>query len=578
MKDDWQFSLKRWRDGSWAVAAMRNGAASGTLIESDGKAAARIVISNSDRSVEVTAQPVLYSKGLGRAVISAAMNQDGSRVLKAHRVFPNGAVRIDEVRRRGSQGERHSVWSYANGSRIVARATQVSQHVEMFDRQARLTGSRMTQITQRSTGQITFHTNVSDATGKAVGRLLGTAQLFGGRKMRIMSGEGPAVPSRSEVRAVKSSTDMPAYNDVVKNKDGSVTATSRQSDGKTTYSTETTFNEVGQPMQTVQTVTQSGEAGSNTTTTTVTMNTSDGHTIVTSAMYGDGPGGTWNGTWDTTVDGQVTARGAHSEDGNGNSSDTRVDYLPDGGGVITTTSTDSDGNTTTTSTGFDKDGNPWDPSGGAPSGGAGGGGTDTGGSSGTPSGGGSGTEPGGGGGTPSGGGGGGDDPNSGGDNGGNPPEPSGGGDNGGMPSDCGTDEGPRIGGKLNGSGGLSALGTLGDLGWGAGGDGGDGGDPGTEYDGVYQDLIGEIGNGGLPSGGSRGDGGWGEGGGSEGPPTVQFSGSRGAMIGLGGHVPTDDWGDWNDPRVLVAFAATAFGVSVGGGVNRAINGVNSIKG
>jgi hypothetical protein len=147
-----------------------------------------------------------------------------------------------------------------------------------------------------------------------------------------------------------------------------------------------------------------------------------------------------------------------------------------------------------------------------------------------------------------------------------------------MPSDCGTDEGPRIGGKLNGSGGLSALGTLGDLGWGAGGDGGDGGDPGTEYDGVYQDLIGEIGNGGLPSGGSRGDGGWGEGGGSEGPPTVQFSGSRGAMIGLGGHVPTEDWGDWNDPRVLVAFAATAFGVSVGGGVNRAINGVTSIEG
>jgi hypothetical protein len=560
MKEDLRVSVTRWCDGSWAVVARTDQA--GTLVESDGRAAARVVVAAKTRAVEATAQPVVYAKGLGRAVIAASIQSDGTRKVLGHRVFPSGAVRIDEIQRRGVKGERRSVWAYANGSRITAHATGSGQHVELFTREGQLAGTRTTRITERAKDRLAFQTIISDAGGTVVGTVKGTAQLTGGVKKRTMSGDGDA-PQYAQVTAAGNVNGAPGAHSVVKNADGTTTVSDRQVSGNSTYSTDTTFKEGGQPQQTVQSVTVSGPPGSNSTTTTVTTNTSTGHQVTTGTCSDGGPSGSWSCTWETTVDGQVQGRGVHVEDDNGNSSDTRIEYDAKGGGTIYTISKDSDGNVTMSKSGFDKDGNPRDPSagGGQPNSGSGGGQPDSGGGGGQPDSGSGGGQP--------------DNPDSGGDNGGNPPEPSDGSGSGEMPSDCGTDEGPRIGGHLNGTGGLRVLGTLGDV-----GDGGpedSGGDPGGDFPGIYQDLAGQVAGGGQSAGGSRGDGGWGQGGGSEGPPSLHFAGGRADMAGLGGKVPTDDWGDFNDPRVLVGFAASAFGVTVPSAVMRAIQGAAAVE-
>ena len=150
---------------------------------------------------------------------------------------------------------------------------------------------------------------------------------------------------------------------------------------------------------------------------------------------------------------------------------------------------------------------------------------------------------------------------------GDPPAP-GGGDGGEIPVDDGSgggsgDEGPSLGGRLGRHvmDGFQSL-VLGDGDGGDGqgeGEGGEGPDFGETHRGLTRDVV----RGGPPI--DPEGGGWGQdddGEGSEGPPTLHFSGDTGLLAALG-HAPqpTEDWGDSTDPRALVALTASVLNVS-----------------
>lgn len=156
--------------------------------------------------------------------------------------------------------------------------------------------------------------------------------------------------------------------------------------------------------------------------------------------------------------------------------------------------------------------------------------------------------------------------------GGDPPDLGPGGGGGEMPTDDGSgggDEGPHIGGRLGWSvlGGVSSV-MLGD----EGGEGDEDGDEGEGFPELHDGLVRDIGRGGPPI--DPEGGGWGqdEGDRAEGPPTFHVSGSASLFTALGrrGHTPTEDWGDSNDPRVLVAFAASVLRQGASAAVERAL--------
>ncbi len=125
-----------------------------------------------------------------------------------------------------------------------------------------------------------------------------------------------------------------------------------------------------------------------------------------------------------------------------------------------------------------------------------------------------------------------------------------------MSNDDGTDEGPP---SFRGGAGLGDLGLLGGgLGGHRGGDGG--GDSGDEREGGYQGRIGvirdklqKI----VVDGGDEGTG-WGDSGSDESASGPSF------RVDLDGHSigVTDDWGDLNNPRALIAFAAQLANMTV----------------
>ena len=211
-----------------------------------------------------------------------------------------------------------------------------------------------------------------------------------------------------------------------------------------------------------------------------------------------------------------------TDDDPGVVSTSRVDYDPDGGGVIVTNTTDRNtGETSTTVTGFDKDGNPRDVGPG------------------------------------------------GGDGGGDPPEPDGGddGEGGGgdeMPADDGgggDDTGPSIHfGGLERPGGLADLGSV--MPPGAyGGDDGEGEDVGpTRFERMKEGLLAAAGM--AFDGDVGGADGWEGGGPDDGPrqPVIHFSGLPGDVDLHGRGLAVDNWGDLSDPRALVAFAQNRFGL------------------
>ena len=106
-------------------------------------------------------------------------------------------------------------------------------------------------------------------------------------------------------------------------------------------------------------------------------------------------------------------------------------------------------------------------------------------------------------------------------------------------------------------------------------DGGDeGGDSFVE---IRNSFISQVHTGGQPSGGSRGDGGWGDGGGAEEAPQLHFSGRDiFALMGAGAHTPTEDWGDLNDPRALIAFTARLLHIGTTAAVARAVKAAVSM--
>src|SRR5262245_18232030 len=315
--------------------------------------------------------------------------------------------------------------------------------------------------------------------------------------------------------------------------------------------------------------TGNGESTSHTETVVEHADGSKTRTVSDSHTHADG-----SVTVDsqTTHDGAVVGRSATSTDAEGNTSTTSINYNPDGSGSIIITSRDKDGKASRPTVDlFDKNDNPVTAP--APPGGGGGGctGPDDGG--GKPSGGG---EPGGGdddgdGGDDGGGGdsdGGGDDGGDGGDEGGDdgdPPEPyPGGGGDGEMPADDGSgglgDEGPDlIGGRLK----RHVLGGMGSLVL----DDDDENPP--RFPDVRNDFIRDVGWEGPPLS-AEGEGG------QEEPPTFIMSGAASTFWSQGRPrpQPTEDWGDFNDPRMLVALVASVLHVGAGPALNLALGALD----
>lgn len=574
-----EVTVKRWRGGSWSAACLAEDGRA-TLVESDGRATVRVVTLVEGRCTEAMAQPLLLRRGLGRALVAGTLGADGTRQLEAHRVFPNGTVRDDRVLRRGHEGERTSEWLFANGSRITAKASPGRQVVELFTRAGEPAGRRSTVFEPTDGGVARLTVVASGADGRETARRTGMVRIAQGQRSVTLSDEGTGQRVMDDRVALTpdSGTDG---REVTRGADGTLTFTTTTTGPGIVMQDSISVDATG--AVSMETDTRSETEDGVTCTSDVTRVTSDGTVINSTGVYGDNPDGSWTGTGQTTVDGQVVSETGHAEDATGTFvSDTRVDYDADGGGVIVVTTRNTEtGETSTTVDGFDKDGNPRDPNaphgdGGGDGGQGGGGGGDGGGQGGGDGGGGDG------GGGDGGGGDGGGEGDGGGDSGGGPPSEESGDGDGGYPSDDGSEEGPHFGGHLTGSGGLGSLDGLG--GFGRGGGTGGGGDPGDgegdDFDTMHSALLGQVklggrAGGGVTSGGDDG-GGLGDDTGPEGPPVIHFKGGRGALVGQGGQTDPDGWGDLNNPRALTGFAAAAFGVALTGALNRAIGAAERV--
>jgi len=578
--------VRRWSNGFWSVAASNESRGRYTLVEGRQGYSARVVMVDAHRRAEATVQPALYPCGQGWAVVAAQMDARGSFSGTARRIFPQGTIRTDTVRRNASRRQAKGHWLFRNGSSAEAVALPGKMRISFFDRDGYLVGSRAAEVSRGRAGAIAAKTTIQDGRGVVVGH--GSSKRTpsaDGSRMSAMSDIGGEVTTSESRVTVTDGVDKSGRS-TQNGANGSRTVSewSHGSDGSHTQKDVTTTAD-GRTI-TTDTATKPTSGGGSTSHTEVTIEGTDGSVTkgVSDSRTTPGAGTTTDGT--TTRDGEVVGRIASTADEAGNSSESRVEYNSDGSGALIVTSRDANGQVSTTVNRFDKDGNPIPadagaPGGGDPGGGQPGGGGDPGG--GQPEGGGDpgGGQPEGGGGQPEGGGDpGGGQPEGGGgqpEGGGDPPDGGGGGEGGELPADDGGggDEAPRLGGLL-GPGVLNGLASLAS-------DEGDGQDgEGQGFSGVHDDLVGSIRRGGGPIDPEGGD--WGrdagDGGmGSDTSPSFQMSADAGLIRRLKppGHQPTDDWGDFNDPRVLVAVAASLLQVGGGAAVARAVDAVTRLS-
>jgi hypothetical protein len=339
------------------------------------------------------------------------------------------------------------------------------------------------------------------------------------RKARDSETAGPADPEpevvaiigSNEVKPGTSSTIIQAgpwgntlVSTVTKGQDGTITVT-------TATSLEPGLSGGGSRVY--------GSDGSLTSNSSFTVTGADGQTkvhsesgsveggVVTDAKSDAGTtaDGGFYSVSSVSENGQTTERSSFSADGQGNSSETTVDYDASGGYSITTSSTDSAGNTSTDTTTYDKDGNETGHEQ-----------TESGGSGGDN---GSGGEPGGG--------------------------DGGGGDSGGgeMPSDDGTDESPQLrhSGVSNVRFGEMLDDALGNF------PKPDGGDPAATLGSMLDEDFGSS----MPSAGDEGSG-------SEAPPSIDVR----------RFVPPAEPDPELNPRALIAAGAAVLGAKALVGLNR----------
>jgi len=424
-----------------------------------------------------------------------------------------------------------------------------------------------------------------------------TAQFAGGDVSGNASADGEsAAIGMASGHKFTTTTSAPT-----KGADGSiVTVTTQRRDDGATRRTESV---VGRDGSSRETTTINDAQGKTQLTTTVEKGTevdSDGHPVdrtSTTTTAPDGAGGQDTHTEstyhnrDTGAETSVTAnehtdasgnlidqgKSSYSTDGKNSSQTTVVTDANTGETTISTKSSGEDGTVYQHDTTVDPQGNvvsdkstETHPAGGPPGGGSPGGtGSPSGGGEGSPSSGGEGSpSPSGGGeGSPSPSGGGEGSPSSGGEGSPSPssggegsPSPSSGGEGsggaggGGMPSDSDYDRPNRPGGPVGS--------LLDRIGMGGDGDGGEG-------EGERPSLGQHIGTGIAGAAGSTVHGGWGDGS-DDGPGRVIAD-----TVIPPGYGPTDDWGNLNDPRVLIAFVAQVGAVA--DGLNAAIRQVGAVS-
>jgi hypothetical protein len=562
--------VRRWRNGWWSVTAHDAARERYTLVQGRRGRSARVVMVDAHRCVEATAQTARFAHGLGWAVIDARIDRHGWSG-RMRRVFPDGTVRIDDVRRGGRGGEAHAQWMFANGSRADQTATPGHLVTRLYDRAGRQVRADSATLTRNRTDRVAAYVTITDGAGNVVGHASTT-------RAKTADGErASSVTERSsEVVSAESSSDVTSDGrkigrEVTRGNDGSRTVTewTHYDDGSHEQTEVTTS---GDTTTTTTSVTTPNADGSTSTHTETTIEGADGSTTRTvSDSRADADGVTTDST--TTRDGVTVGRSASGTDAEGNTSTASVYYNDDGSGVVVVTSRDKDGNSSTSADEFDNQGNPTGSSSGSsgPSGGS------------APSGGSGGGEPQGGGDAPSGGSssGGGDPPSGGNPGGGDddqgggaPPEPSGGG-GGERPAEDGSgggsDDGPHLGGRF-GPYMLKGLESVAsdDEGDGEGGSDGEG----PEFSGMHGSLVHDVGGGGPPI--DPEGGGWGSDDGPEGTdgtgaPSFHVSADASVLAGLGHRANTEDWGDFNDPRVLVAVTASMLNIGNEAALTRALD-------
>jgi hypothetical protein len=538
--------VKRFANGSYAISAIDRERGQFTLVEGS-VARARIVQVDGKRWKESLAGSALVSSGLASRAVAFA-GTDQTLTGRSVTDYPSGTSREDALQISGAKVQRSTSWAFRDGS--SARSVWETARVGELVRTDRAGKVREILRTVADSSGRTLTTSAFDGDMNPMGQTR-SQFLPGGMFMsNTEDSSGDIVTSGTVVLHEGSTTGVIQTEG---HKDGTIHQTVNGSDGAgSSYSSDMTVSPDGSFSGSSEgsfpgiegftvTVRQSGQNDPATGSASGFM-TVEGRNNATGATVSD-TGGVNSAGEDFQT--------AGASDGQGNESQTTVTNHADGGFSITTISKDSDGNVTIDSQDFDKDGNPVTPGGGDQGGGSGGdqGG---GGGGGDQGGGGGGGDEGGGGGGDEGGGGGGDEGGGGGDEGG-------GGGQGSEPSDDGTDEGPpRINfGKSSSMFGDEFGGPFsvvrGSVG--GGGDDGDGQGIDPRMSGMRGALVADVDEG--------GDGGGDPNGGSG----IALSDTLRRPAGI---VPTDDWGDTNNPRVLVATVALIAGARAGAMAQKAL--------
>jgi hypothetical protein len=615
MTSEPKIDVRRWRDGRWAVTAIDEKMRRFTLVEGDERSSARVIVVRTEFCAEAVAQPVSYVSGCGRVVMAARLDSNGRLIAESDRIFPNGTTRTDNVRRTGRDGESHRRWQFPDGSHAMSTVTSSANRTVLFDRSGRPVSVRTSELSRSAAGAFVARTLIMDGDGNHVGRTTSHRRMdaSGVRfSATFDDADGQTQNEQSVVNLIDGTVRGYSFT---RSPSGEVTASDWSHDTNGSVTHEVTSGADGS-VTTVEGSCVYGSDGSASSCDTEAVTTSpDGHVTRSTGHYGEGADGSWVGSGETTRDGTVVSRSGSAQSGDGSvSSTTRVDYDSNGGGVIVTNTVDKNtGEVTGSVSGFDKDGNPKDVGPNAGSGGSdqpgsgsqpGGGGNapapawldDYMNGSGQPAGSGSGEPSGSGDGQPSGNGedqptgedgkqGSGEDgkqsngsdahPGEGegegsqpsGDGTGSEPGPGRAGE---TPWHDGVDGGPRFGGLL---------GSSVQLGMGGGPDSGQDGVGTDSFTGMHSALLERIRGGIQPAAsGETGDERRSDGVGDN-SLLIHLSGRSGKALSAQTGQPRDEeWGDYNNPRVLTAFATTVLRLGDLASVRRASGAMDKILG
>ncbi len=506
----------RWfADGGYAAAVADPERRRFTLVEG-GARAARVVHVDGDAWAEARHRPVAVAGGV--ATTEALVAFDGRELRREAAVsYPDGTRREDVARAGGGKPERTTHWRFGGGAGAEARWSSARERELTFSDADGVT-TRVLHTTYGEDGS--RQTDISGPDGSPLGSTF-SSPAPGGAQGTAYDADG------SETGSWLSGTAP----------DGSRTVAHTEPDGTLEYWSLSgpspsgsrldhgVIHPDGSGSSDSSTVLVSGD-GSTVTVSQSTTRDAEGHWTETTGVRDDDSGASQELSWGVGADG-VPFRSSRAADGQGSESLTTVYEFGDGSFIISTTSKGSDGSVSTTPPkAYGPDGNEVDSSSASQAAAAlkakqekeqqeeqeqeeqeeq-------------------------------------EDEEAGG-------QPSGGG-SGSFPSDEGDDEGPPLG---PGTFAESILGPL--FGAGGGGPTGEGGeaDETARIDAVRGRLVSEA------LAGGSGEAGWGDSGADESPRQPVFDQDLAAPL----IANSEDWGDLNNPRALVAVVARTAGARAG---------------